>query len=571
MEMAEIDGGELLLRCLEKEGVKRIFGIPDNGYNTVMLHAKDHNIRWIAPRHEAAAVHMAEGVFKTTGEIPVVMSGAGPGTANLVSGIICAREEGVPVIAITGQRRREVIYPSWPGVFQGTDQYDIFKPITKWNAVVHDWSRIPEIIARAFREALTGRPGPVQIDISESIFHEVREDNTVRILKPHQYRCEKPEISSKQVEKIAQIINGAGTVLLMAGTGVINSGGTDSLVKLAEMLSCPVITSMAARSAFPNDHPNFLFGLQRGGLAARSEAEVVLALGTRLGELDLPFDKYWGDYSSQKIIQIDIDPRSVGANRPIYMGVVADAKSAIDALIDYFEERGVEKKDSELIRKYRELDEAQMLEFADILEQYKGERIHPAHSVIIAREVFPPDAINVGDGGNTSLFNAIFTSFTRPRTSLGIFEFGHLGTGIPYAIGAKAANPDKEVYVITGDGAAGFNFMEIETAVRENIKINVIVHAEGSWCMEEIGQIATFGDPSKVVACEQYPVRWDKVAEGLGAYSEYVERLDELKGAFQRARDASKAAVVCVKTDRQANLIPPAADIFSQVYTGPQE
>lgn len=569
--MAEIDGGELLLRCLEKEGVKRIFGIPDNGYNTVMLHAKDHNIRWIAPRHEAAAVHMAEGVFKTTGEIPVVMSGAGPGTANLVSGIICAREEGVPVIAITGQRRREVIYPSKPGVFQGTDQYDIFKPITKWNAVVHDWSRIPEIVQRAFREALTGRPGPVQIDISDSIFHESREDENIVILEPHQYRCESPRISADQVERISGIVKDAQKVLLMAGTGVLISGGTDSLVKLAEMLNCPVITSMAARSAFPNDHPNFLFGLQRGGLLARTEAEVVVAFGTRLGELDLPFDRYWGSSDAQKIIQIDIDPRNIGANRPIYMGVVADAKNSIDALIAHLDEIGIEKKSSEIIERYRRFDEEQRLEFAEILEEYKGERIHPAHSVMIAREVFPPDAINVGDGGNTSLFNAIFTSFIRPRTSLGIFEFGHLGTGIPYAIGAKAANPERDVYVITGDGAAGFNFMEIETAVREDIKITVIVHAEGSWCMEEIGQIVTFGDPSKVVACEQYPVRWDKVAEGLGAYTEYVERLDQLKDALQRARTAPKAAVVCVKTDRQANLIPPAADIFHQVYTGPQD
>ncbi len=569
--MAEIDGGELLLRCLEKEKVKRIFGIPDNGYNTVMLHAKDHNIRWIAPRHEAAAVHMAEGVFKTTGEVPVVMAGAGPGTANLVSGIICAKEEGVPVVAITGQRRKEVIYPSKPGVFQGTDQYDIFKPITKWNAVVHDWSRIPEIVQRAFREALAGRPGPVQIDISDSIFHESRDDKNIVILEPHQYRGEVPQISADQVERISWIIRNARTVLLMAGTGVLVSGGTDSLIKLAEILNCPVITSMAARSAFPNDHPNFLFGLQKGGLQARIEAEVVVAFGTRLGELDLPFEKYWGSTGAQKIIQIDVDARNIGANRPIHMGIVADAKSAIDALVTHFKQCPIEKKSGEIIERYRKLDEEQRLEFSSMLKGYNGDRIHPAHSVMIAREVFPPDAINVGDGGNTSLFNAIFTSFTRPRTSLGIFEFGHLGTGIPYAIGAKVANPEKEVYVITGDGAAGFNFMEIETAVREDIKITVIVHAEGSWCMEEIGQIVTFKDPSKVIACEQYPVRWDKVAEGLGAYAEYVEHVDELKGALERARKAPKAAVVCVKTDRQANLIPPAADIFHQVYTGPQD
>ena len=124
-------------------------------------------------------------------------------------------------------------------------------------------------------------------------------------------------------------------------------------------------------------------------------------------------------------------------------------------------------------------------------KDYEGDKIHPATSVEAAAKVFGPEAINVGDGGNTSLFNGLYLRFTTPRTSLGIFEFGHLGTGIPMAIGAKLANPDKDVYVITGDGAAGFNFMEMETAAREKVKITVIVHAEEHWCMEEIVQLAT--------------------------------------------------------------------------------
>ena len=147
-------------------------------------------------------------------------------------------------------------------------------------------------------------------------------------------------------------------------------------------------------------------------------------------------------------------------------------------------------------------------------------------------------------------------AITTPRTSLGIFEFGHLGTGIPMAIGAKLANPDKDVFVITGDGAAGFNFMEMETAVREKAKITVIVHAEEHWCMEEIEQLAFFeGDASKVVSCQQYPIRWDKAAESMGCYGEYVEKPEDIGPALQRAQrkvDDGMVALVNVKTDDKA-------------------
>jgi len=570
--MAEITGGELILKCLKKEGVKRIIGISDAFYHPVMLNCEKHGIRWVAPRHEAAGVHIAEGVYKTTGEVPVVMAGAGPGTANLISGIICARAEGVPVIAITAQRRREVIYPTKIGVYQGLDQYDIFKPITKWNAVVHIWERIPEIIQMAFREALAGRPGPVQIDISETLFYATGDESKVKILEPHQYRALAPaEPSASEMEHIAELIRTAKNPLLIAGTGVLNSNGSHDFLELVELLNCPAITSMAARSAIPNDHPNYVFGYSKAAFAARKEADVVLAVGTCLGELDLPFAKYWGDINKQKIIQVDMDARNIGVNWPVYLGVVGDAQATVKALTRMLKDRGVARSDGKILKQYKKQEQEYLAEWKKPIQDYKGAKIHPAHSVEMARKVFPPEAINVGDGGNTSLYNGLFTQFTKPRTSLGIFEFGHLGTGIPYAIGAKLANPDKDVYCITGDGAAGFNFMEMDTALREKAKITVIVHAEESWCMEEIIQIMTVGDPAKTVACTQLPIRWDKIAEAIGCYGEYVEKLDELEGALKRAKASKLPAVVCVKTDKQSNLIPPGAEQFEEVYSGPHD
>ena len=566
--MAEITGGELLLKCLQKEGVKRIFAIPDFAYNPLMGKVEEYGIRWITPRHESAAVHMAQGAYKTSGKIPVVMAGAGPGTANLMPGILCAKEEGVPVIAITAQRRSEVIYPAKSGVFQGLDQYDIFKPITKWNAVVHSWQRIPEIVQTAYRMATSGRPGPVQIDIPDTIFYATGDDSTVRILEPHQYRPPIAEPSQKQIEEIAALIAKAENPLIMAGTGVLNAEGWDDLAELAELLNCPATTSAAARGVISQDHPNSLLAWGDGSMSARKEADVVLAVGTRLGELDLPFDPYWGDVEKQKIIQVDIDPANIGVNRPIAVGIVGDAKATLKALIGELKRINVRPSDGKKLKEYKAKEEDWEAELKQPIRSYEGERIHPAHSVEAAGKVFPPDAINVGDGGNTSLYNTLFTEFTKPRTSLGIFEFGHLGTGIPQAIGAKLANPAKDVYVINGDGAAGFNIMELETAVREKIKITVLIHAERSWCMEEVTQIMEFGDPSKVVGCAQHPVRWDKIAEGIGCYGEYVEKIDDLSAAIKRAKDSELPAVVHVATDKASNLMPPAAEMFGVVYSG---
>jgi acetolactate synthase-1/2/3 large subunit len=328
---------------------------------------------------------------------------------------------------------------------------------------------------------------------------------------------------------------------------------------------------MAARTILPNDHPNYLFGYSKGALTARVEADVVLAVGTRLGELDLPFDKYWGEVGKQKIIQIDIDPKNIGLFRPIHRGIVADAKASLTMLIERLKEKKVKPSDGKYLRQYKDMEEEWRQSETAGVDAYAGDKIHPVQSVRTAREVFGTDAVNVGDGGNTSLYNALFTAFEKPLTSLGIFEFGHLGTGIPYAIGAKLARPDKEVYVITGDGAAGFNFMEMETALREKVKITVIVHAEEAWCMEEITQIMEVGDPAKVVGCRQSPVRWDKVALGIGCFGQYVEKPADLKGAIERARSHELPAVVCVKTDKQANLIPPVTQQFMEVYEGTKE
>ena len=567
--MAEIKGGELILKCLQREGVKRIIGITDEGYHAIQHKCPDYGIRFIAPRHEAAGAHIAQGIYKASGEVSAVLGGGGPGTANLLAGVICAGAEGVPMIVITAQRRKEVVYPSQVGVFQGTDQLEWFRPVTKWNTVVHQWSRIPQIVSRAFREALTGRPGPVHLDVTQSIMDEVGDDSSLRILEPQQYRSLVPaEPAASEIEELAALLAGAERPILMAGAGVLGSEAWDDYRELVELLGCPAVNTMAGRTALSDDHPNNLFSYSAPAFAARREADVVASFGTCLGELDLPWDKYWGG-ESQKIVQVDIDPRNLGAHRPLYRGIVADAGSTIRALLKRLREQGVQPADAARVAAYKaQLEQWHAETLQPFIDAGTDEKIHPVQSVRAAGEVFPQGSINVSDGGNTSLFNTYFSKYTKPRTALGMAEFGHLGTGIPAAIGAKLARPETDVYCITGDGAAGFNIMEMETAVREKVKITVIVHAEGSWSMEEIVHIFEGAEPDQYKSAQFGEVRWDRIAEGVGAHAEYVEKPADLIAAFRRARESELPALVCVKTDKQANLIPPGGEEFGEVYTG---
>ena len=570
--MTTLSGGEVVLRCLAQEGVKHVIGITDEGYHTIQHHCREYGIRFLAPRHEAAGAHIAQGIYKSSGDVSAVLSGGGPGTANVLAGVICARAEGVPMIVITAQRRKEVVYPSRIGVYQGADQLDWFRPHTKWNAVVHDWERFPEIVSRAFREALSGRPGPVQIDVPQNVMDQKGDASKLHFLAPHQYRTLQPaQPSAGEVAEIARLLADAERPLLMAGHGVLDSEGWSEFQELVEFLDVPAATTFAGRSVLSDSHPNKLPGGSPGAYQARRESDLVVVFGSGLGELDLPFDKYWGD-SEQKIVQVDVDSRSLGLYRPLHLGVVGDARATCQLLLERLRADRVKPRDHARVAELVAINQEAARAADELLSSaLANDRIHPAQSIRAAGKVFPADSIAVADGGNTSLFAAAFAHVTQPRGILGLFEFGHLGTGIPMAIGAKLANPEREVYCVTGDGAAGFNFMEMETAFREGVNITVVVHAEGSWCMEEIYHIMEEADPETYQSVYMSPTRWDQIGSAVGCHGEFVDRPDQLVPALERARAEDRPSVICVKTNREANLIPPFAESFAEVYTGVEE
>lgn len=565
--MAEINGGELLARCLANEGIRFVFGLPCPELDPFLAALEHHDIRLVPVRHESAGVHMAEGLYKTTGQVAAVIGNPGPGSANLLPGVLTAKHEGVPVLVITAQHRLGLVYPSTPATFQGADQLDVFKPAVKWGGPIFDWSRIPEVVALAFREMWAGRPGPVQLEVPAPVQYAVGDEESVRILPPSSYRAGPPRASAEQIREAAALLASAKRPLLVAGSGVDRAGANETVAEIAEILGCPVIVSMAGRSAFPVDHPRRLHGYGPGADLARREADVVLAVGTRLGNLDLPFDKYWGDGSGQKLIHIDVDPRNIGVSRPVSLGIVADLAGAATDLVRALRESGAGPRGAADVERYVEAQRRWQEPQLAAVMSWQGPGIHPAHAMAAIGGVFGPDAVYVTDGGNTSLWAQAGLPSTKPRSYHNILELGMLGTGIPSAIGSKLGAPGRDVVCVTGDGAAGFNFMEMQSAAREGLKVTTIVFAEGSWTMEEPNERLFWG---KTFGTAMGEVRWDKVAEGLGCRAWFADRIEDVAGALAAAKACEGPAVVCLRTSRDANLLLPQDMVarFFEVYQG---
>ncbi|HTK65924.1 MAG TPA: thiamine pyrophosphate-binding protein [Pseudonocardia sp.] len=566
--MTRITGGELFARALQAEGIEFLFGLPSPEIDPLLAQLDAHGIRLVPVRHEAAGVHMAEGLYKTTGKVAAVLGNPGPGSANLLPGVITALHEGIPVLAITSQHRLGIAYPSSPSTFQGQDQLDLFRPAVKWGGPIFEWSRIPEVLRLAFREMHNGRPGPVHVELPAPVLYETGDPLTAPVWAPDTYRIGQPQAPDHQLDEAAAMLAEARRPVVFAGQGVDRAGARDLVLEIAEVLACPAISSMAGRASVPSDHPNYVFGFGPAGDLARSEADVLLVAGSRMGNLDVPYDSHWGDPLGKRIIQIDIDPRHFGVSRPLHLGILADARTALDGIAARLRGASGRTRDGSDLARYRELDQQVRMEMAVPILEWQGPGIHPAHAIGAIGAAFGPDAVYTVDGGNTSLWAYNTLPPTRPRSYHSILELGMLGTGIPSAIGAKLGAPDRPVVCLTGDGAAGFNFMEMQTAAREGLDVTVIVFAEGSWTMEELNELQLYGT---TFGTAQGDIRWDVVAQGLGCHSEYVERIEELDGALRRSRDHRGPSLICLRTDHTANLAIPAeiATRFFEVYSGP--
>jgi acetolactate synthase I/II/III large subunit len=573
--MADITGGELLLRCLHAEGVRHIHAITDGTYMMVIEAierlGKELGVRLVVPRHEAAAAHACDAYTRVSGEPAVVMACAGPGAANLMAGMMCAEAEGSPVVAITTTRRSDISdsYVQQGGM-QVSRHLEIFKPAVKWNGKVDHWKRIPDMVRHAFRVAMSGRPGPTHILIPEDIIFQKGDDASVSIVPPHQYRLtERLPGDATAIQKAARMLVDADLANIHCGNGSERSGAGEEVRRLAEYLGCPITHTIRARGIVPDDHPLCFHPTCMSRIAANNQADVVLAVGTRLGELNMwGRPPMFGEPDKQRLIQIDTEPTNIGLNRPTDIAIVGDAKTVLAQLVDEIV-RLTEKRDPHAkIAEFRALQD-QFEQELDAMVADKERRPMITGQILKAcNEFFNEDAIFVMDGGNTTLWDIHYHIARKPRSVIYSMNYGHLGTGLPYSLGAKLASPESQVYCVTGDSAFGFNIQELETAVRNNLPVIIIVAVDGAFGMEKSAQQRQFGREAPWFGHDHAPVRYDKVAMAMGCHGEFVEAVDELQPALERALASGKPAVVHVVVDPEANVDPPGNWLWAAARSG---
>lgn len=568
--MSTTMGADLLVKCLIQEKVRFIFGIPGGQLcpilDAIRRFGHEAGLDFIMTRHEQAAAHMADAYARVTGQPGVCMGTVGPGAADLVPGVYAAWADSIPLVVLTAQTQTWKSYPE-RGSMQSLDQVDLFRPITKWQARVTHWQRIPELVQRAFRIALSGRPRPVHLDLHVDVLMATGDESslTFRPLPPERYRPQQgPVAPAELIEEAARMLVEAQRPLIHPGSGVLRAGAWEEVRELAEYLSAPVTTSVGASGVLPEDHPLCLVAAGYGALGAQATADLVLLVGGRLGDVDFwgqpPF---WGEPEQQKLIQIDIEPENIGLNRPVDLALVGDARATLRALIEAVKRRTGPIPERPEMAEYRAAQEAWLAQFqAGALSDQKP--VHPLRLMREVREFFPRNAICILDGGNTNLWAHYLNRVYEPRTFLWAADSGHLGTGLPYAIGAKLARPDRPVYAICGDGAFGLNIQELETAARLDLPFVVVVVNDQQWGMIKATQMAAYD--ARYIGVDFSDIRYDQVAQAMGCWGERVEEPGQIRPALTRAVASGRPAVLDVVVDRWVNLTPPDLENLDAVW-----
>lgn len=567
--MSEMTGAEALVRCLINEGVRYVFGIPGDqcGPITDAIHrvGRESGLEFITTRHEQAAAHMADAWARVSGQPGVCLATVGPGVADLVPGVYTAWADSIPIVVLGAQNQTWRIYPDH-GSMQSLDQVSLMTPVTKWRALVGDVRRMPQLTQWAFRAATSERPGPVYLDLPSNVLCARLDTEEYPILPAGRYRATTPPMAdTAMIEEAADMLVAAEWPLLHAGSGVLRSGAWKEFVQLAEYLSAAVTTSMGGRGAIPEDHPLCLIPVGFGALGAQATADVVLLVGGRMGDMEFwGKPPAWGTPEEQKWIQVDIAPGSIGLNRPVDLALVGDAKATLRALLGAVKARTGPKKEN------AQFDDAREAQAAWLRQWEEGARsdstpIHPLRLVREVRDFFPREAIMCADGGTTAVWAYYLNRIFEPRTFLWAADSGHLGSGLPYAIGAKLARPEVPVYCITGDGSFGFNAMELETARRLGTPVVIIIANDHGWGMIRSAQKAVHGE--RYIGVDFDPdTRYDKLAEALGCYGELVTAPDQIRPALQRAVDSGLPAVLDVRVDVEIHGSPPDLEVLDGLW-----
>jgi acetolactate synthase-1/2/3 large subunit len=582
--MTETTGGEVLARILQAEGVEKVFGIIDGTYFGFYSSLDRLGIEIVTPRHETCAAHMAGAYARLTGRLGVCMASNGPGVANVLPGLAVENAEGNRVLAITSCRRPQIVYPDRGGTYQAFDQVGAIKHLAKWSEAVVSFDRVAELGRAALRHCYEGRPGVVHLDVPETIMNgKVKAE--VPTWRPYQYRRVEPIAPSPAlVKRAADILAAAELPMIHAGSGIIHAGAYEELERVAGLLQAPVTTSWAARGVLPESCGTAIpMPYVKVNHEVRNDADVVLIVGSRLGETDW-WGKapYWRQPSEQKAIQVDVDGHLLGANKPVELAILADAKLFLAALAEELAGRAGEMNlasRARRIARYREsiADERAKLD-RKVEDLYAP--MNAGHVARACQETFPEGTVLVADGGNTAVWAMMYHRMSVPNTILSTFKFGMLGAGVAQALGAAVARPGEPVCCIIGDGAMGFHPQEVETAVRNGLKVVYLVICDRQWGMVKMTQqlalkpvktlIRKSLGPDETIKTDLGEIRFDLLARSMGAHGERVSEPAGLKPALERALASGGPAVVHVDVDPVAHMWAPGLMHFKDMHQEPK-
>ncbi|MGE0350605.1 thiamine pyrophosphate-binding protein [Hydrogenophaga sp.] len=542
-----LSGAQALVRVLLAEGVDTVFGIV-GGKLSPLFHAlsQEPRIRFIGVRHEAAGPMMAAAVHAGTGRIAVAVAELGPGGLNMASGLGVAFNNHLPLLAITTNQHRAASYPH-VGVFMDLDTRAVTAPLTKWNAVVHDGRRMPELARRAFREALSGRPGPVHLDIPQDVLGEVHAFAADAFdIAPSRYRATLgPRPAAALVDAAVALLRDAKRPLIVAGGGVVAASAAPALRRLAQRLNAPVVPTQMALGVVPSDSPHFI---GHGGIIAGesvkhafARADVIVSVGCRWSSW------MWDEHGAlarrhHYLININIDPSALGQPALHAVAMQADAGEALrDLLAALGDEAPPPAAWLAEVRAVRAAHEDKLaLMIADT-----DETMHPAALAKAVADAMPADALAVYDGGHTTFWSNDLTPAHEVRTRFHEPGMAHLGYGLPAAIALQSQFPGKAVFNLTGDGAFGFTLNELDTARRYRLPVITVIHNNAAWGVIRMGQRAGL-DFEMGTALED--TDYAAIARGFGCHGEVVTRPGEVAAAIQRALDSGLPAVLDCRT-----------------------
>jgi acetolactate synthase-1/2/3 large subunit len=546
--MAKVHGGFLVAKALNELDVREIFSLSGGHINPIYDACHDFDIRIIDTHHEQGATMAADAYGRVKRKPGVCLVTAGPGFTNTVTGIAGAYLSNSPLLLLSGKSGIEE-QERLP--LQDIDQQSIISPITKWATTLFDTKRIPEYITTAYKKSITGKPGPVYIGMPyEVLYASCNEEQVDRYNTAiPSYKFEPPRDTIDQTIEMLQV---SKRPLAIAGSGAWYSDAEKEILRFLDNVRIPIYTLNFGRGIVSDDHrqcfgPASLSG-PVGFKKLSSEADLILLLGIRLS-LYIGFGRSFNP--DAKIIQVDIDPGEIGRNRPTDLGVVSDITTFLAELSSYIEENSLKLDYEPWFKKARSLRDEEW----EASERVRNSDKTPVHALRVIKEVeevLGEEGMLVIDGGDTQAWTDGTYRVRKPGHYVKGGPLGCMGVGVPFAIGTKVAYPEKQVALISGDGAIGMNFMEFETAIRHKIPFVAVVCNDRSWGMTKHQFWLTYGRERPTPGVDLGLTPFHEIVKVLGGYGELVTEPAKIRGALERAISSGVASLINITTDPEA-------------------